>query len=62
MMTIEGSEIKNDRERRRIGEMRQNHERDIAEKICQMRRRKKTAGRKLDGELMETAAEEISGW
>ena len=58
MMIIGGGETKNDRMGRRIGERRQNHGRDIAKRICQAGRRKKTAGRKLDGEMKGMTAEE----
>ena len=41
MMIIGSGETKNDRTERKIGEMRQNHGRDIAERICQTGKRQK---------------------
>ena len=58
IMIIGGSEIKNNRTGTRIGERRQNHGRDIAERICQAGRKTRTAGRKLDGEIKRMTVED----
>ena len=60
-MIIGGGETKNDRMKRKIEDRRQKHGRDIAERICQVGRRKETAGRKLDVEVKVMTAEE-NGW
>ena len=61
MMIIRGGETKNDRMRRRIGKRRQNHGQDIAKRICQARRRKKTARRKLDGKMNDSGGKWVQG-
>ena len=60
MMIIGRGETKNDR-MRRIGNRRQNHGQDIAERICQVEKRKKTARRKLNGEMNDSGEKWAEG-